>query len=53
MCESMDKRISPYVRVRGSIITVVDPSKCQTSIRKIKVLDVQILTNAPPLQLSA
>ena len=35
------------------MITVVDPSKCQTSIRKIRALDVQILFDAPPLQLSA
>ena len=42
------------MRIQGSIITVVDPSKCQASIRKIKALDVQMLTDAPsPLQLSA
>ena len=40
------------MRIQGSIITVVDPSKCQTSIRKVKALDVQMLINAPPLQLS-
>ena len=39
--------------MQGSIITVVDPSKCQTSIRNIKALDVQILIDASPLQLSA
>ena len=35
------------------MITVVGPSKCQTSIRKIKALDVQMLIDAPPIQLSA
>ena len=35
------------------MITVVDPSKGQTSIRKIKALDVQMLLDAPSLQLSA
>ena len=39
--------------MQGSIITVVDPSECQTSIRKIRALDVQMLMNAPPLQLCA
>ena len=39
--------------MQGSNVTVVDPSKCQTSIRKIKALDVQMLIDAPPLQLSA
>ena len=39
--------------MQGRIINVVDPSKCQTSIRKIKALDVQMLIDAPPLQLSA
>ena len=41
------------MRIQRSIITVVDPSKCQTSTRKIKALDVQMLIDAPPLQLSA
>ena len=53
MCESMDKRVSPRVSVQGNIITVVDPNICQTSIRKIKALDVQLLIDAPPLQLNA
>ena len=52
MCESMGKRVPPRVRIQGSIITVVDPSKCQTSTRKIKALDEQMLIDAPPLQLS-
>ena len=39
--------------MQGGIITVVDPSKCQASRRKIKALDVQMLIDAPPLQLSA
>ena len=39
--------------MQGSIITVVDPSKCQSSIRKIKALDVHMVMDAPPLQLSA
>ena len=54
MCESMGKRVPPRVRIRGRIITVEDPSKCcQTGTRKIKALDVQILIDAPPLQLNA
>ena len=53
MCESMDKRVPLRVSIQGSIITVVDPSKCQTSTRKIKALDVQMLIEAPPLQLNA
>ena len=53
MYESMDKRVPPRVSIQGSIITVVDPSKCQTSTRKIKALDVQMLIDAPPLQLNA
>ena len=55
MCESMGKRVPPRVRIQGinSIVTVVDPSKCQTSTRKIKALDVQMLIDAPPLQLNA
>ena len=53
MCESMGKRVPPRVSIQGSIITVVDPSKCQTSTRKIKALDVQMLIEAPPLQLNA
>ena len=44
MCESMGKRVS---------ITVVDPSKCQTSTHKTKALDGQMLNDAPPLQLNA
>ena len=40
--------------MQGSIITaVVGPSKCQTSIRKIKALNVEMLIDAPPLQLRA
>ena len=38
--------------MQGSITTVVDPRKCPTSTRKIKALDVQMLIDAPPLQLS-
>ena len=53
MCESMGKRVQPRVRIQGNIITVVDPSKCQASTRKIKSLDVQMLIDAPPLQLNA
>ena len=53
MCESTDKRVPPRVSTQGRIITEVDPSKCQTSTRKIKALDVQILIEAPPLQLNA
>ena len=53
MCESMGKRVPPRVSIQCSIITVVDPSKCQTSTRKIKALDVQMLIKAPPLQLNA
>ena len=49
----MDKRVPPRVSIQGSIITVVDPSKYQTSTRKIKALDVQMLIEAPPLQLNA
>ena len=51
--ESMDKRVPPRVRIQGSITPVVDPSICQASIRKIKALDVQMLIDAPPLQLNA
>ena len=32
--------------MQSSITTVVDPSKCQPSIRKIKALDVQMLIKA-------
>ena len=54
MCESMDKRVPPRVSIQGNIITVVDPSICQTKTRKIKALDVQMLIDAPPfLQLNA
>ena len=53
MCESMDKRVPPRVSIQGSITTVVDPSICQTSTRKIKALDVQMLIDTPPLQLNA
>ena len=53
MCESMGKRVPPRVSILGSIITVVDPSKCQTNTRKIKALDVQMPIEAPPLQLNA
>ena len=53
MYESMGKRVPPRVSIQDSIITVVDPSKCQTSIRKIKDLDVQMLIDATPLQLNA
>ena len=49
----MGKRVPPRVSIQGSIITVVDPSKGQTSTRKIKALDVQMLIDAPPLQLDA
>ena len=35
------------------MITVVDPRKCQTSTRKTKALDVQMLIDEPPLQLNA
>ena len=49
----MSKRVPPYVRMQGSIVNIVDPSKCQTSIRKLKAFDVQRLINAPPLQLCA
>ena len=49
----MGKRISPRVSIQGSNITVVDPNKYQTSTRKIKTLDVQMLMDAPPLQLNA
>ena len=41
------------MRVQGSIVTVVGPSKCQPSTRKIEALDVQLLINVPPLQLCA
>ena len=41
------------MKIQGSIITVVDPSKCQTSTRIIKALDVQMLIEAPPLQFNA
>ena len=53
MCESTGKCVPPRVSIQGSIITVVDPSKYQTTTRKIKALDVQILIDAPPLQLNA
>ena len=54
MRESMGKRVPPRLRIQGSIITVVvDPCKCQTSTREIKALDVQMLIDAPPLQLNA
>ena len=53
MCESMDKRVPQRVSIQGNIITVVDPSICQASTRKIKALDVQMLIDAPPLQLNA
>ena len=53
MCESMGKQVPPRVSIQRSIITVVDPSKGQTSTRKIKALDVQMLIEAPPLQLNA
>ena len=49
----MGKRVPPRISVQGSIITVIDPSKCQTSIRKIKALNVQMLIDVPPLQLNA
>ena len=49
----MDKRVPPRVSIQGNIITVVDPSICQTSTRKTKALDVQMLIDAPPLQLNA
>ena len=39
--------------MQGSIVTVVDPSKYQTSIRKIKALGVQMLVHVSPLQLRA
>ena len=48
MCESMDKRVPPRVSIQGSIITAVDPCKYQTSTRKIKALNVQMLVEAPP-----
>ena len=43
------------MNIHGSNITVVDPSKCQTSTtRKIKAyLDVQMHIDAPPWQLNA
>ena len=53
MWESMDKRVPPRVSIQGTIITVVDPSKCQISTRQIKALDVQMLIEAPSLQLNA
>ena len=53
MCESMGKRVPPRVGIQGSRITIVDPSKCRTNTRKIKALEVQILIDAPPLQLNA
>ena len=49
----MDKRVPPRVSLQGSKIIVVDPSKYQTSTRKTKALDVQMLIDAPPLQLNA
>ena len=39
--------------MQSSITTVEDPSKCQTSTPKIKALDVQMLIDAPSLQLNA
>ena len=53
MCESMDNRVPPRVSIQGNITTVVNSSICQTSTRKIKALDVQMLIDAPPLQLNA
>ena len=53
MCESMGKRVPPRARIQDSMITIVDPSKCQTSSRKIKALEVQMLIDPPPLQLNA
>ena len=53
MCESMGKQVPPRVRIQGSIITIVDPSKCQTNTRKIKALEVHMVFDAPPLQLNA
>ena len=53
MCESMGKRAPSRVSIQGSIISAVDPSKCQTSTRKIKALDVQTVIDAPPVQLNA
>ena len=53
MCESRNKRVPPRVSIQGRIITVVDPSICQTSTPNIKALDVQMLIDAPPLQLNA
>ena len=41
------------MRMQGSIISVDDPSECQTSLHRAKALDVQMLINAPPLQLCA
>ena len=52
MCESRNKRVPPRVSIQGSIITAVDPSICQTSTCNIKALDVQMLTDTPPLQLN-
>ena len=49
----MDKRVPPRVSIQDNIITAVDPSICQTSTPNIKALDVQILNDAPPLQLNA
>ena len=49
----MSKRVPPRVRIQGSIITVVDPSIYQASARKIEAMDVQMLIDAPPLQLNA
>ena len=53
MCESMSKRVPPRVRIQGSIITVVDPSIYQASTRKIKAMGVQMLIDAPSLQLNS
>ena len=53
MCESMGKLIPSRVSIQGSNMTVVDPSICQTSTRKIKALGIQMLIDAPPLQLNA
>ena len=53
MCESMGKQVPPNVGLISSIIIVVDRGQCQTSIRKVKALDIQMLINAPPLQPNA
>ena len=42
--ECVNQWVREYqVRMKGSTITVVDPSKCQVSMRKIEALDVQML----------